>query len=88
LELPAAGLVTFADPETGRELEVQTSDPRVRRDYAAAAAAQRATIARSLRHAGAAHLQLRTDRDWLTDVVRFVVARRRMVAGSMMAAVR
>lgn len=88
LELPAAGLVTFADPETGRELEVQTSDPRVRRDYAAAAAAQRAAIARSLRHAGAAHLQLRTDRDWLTDVVKFVVARRRMVAGSMMATVR
>ena len=25
LELPAAGLVTFVDPESGRELEVQTS---------------------------------------------------------------
>ena len=82
LELPAAGLVTFADPETGRELEVQTSDPRVRREYAAAAVAQRSEIATSLRHAGAAHLQLRTDRDWLTDVVRFVVARRRMLVGS------
>ena len=88
LELPAAGLVTFADPETGRELEVQTSDPRVRRDYAAAAAAQREAIATSLRHAGAAHLQLRTDRDWLTDVVRFVIARRRMVVGSIGTAVR
>jgi uncharacterized protein (DUF58 family) len=77
LELPAAGLVTFADPETGRHLEVQTSSPEVRRNYAAAAAAQRERIASSLRHSGAAHLQLRTDRDWVNDVVRFVLARRR-----------
>ena len=34
-------------------------------------------IAAALRHAGAAHLQLRTDRDWLADVVRFTVARRK-----------
>lgn len=81
LELPAAGLVTFVDPETGRQLEVQTSDRAVRERYAAAAEAQRARIATSLRHAGAAHLQLRTDRDWLTDVVRFVVAQRRTLVG-------
>jgi uncharacterized protein (DUF58 family) len=88
LELPAAGLVTFADPETGRQVEVQTSDPKVRRDYAEAAAAQRAAIDLGLRHAGAAHLQLRTDRDWLSDIVRFVVARRRMVVGAVGAGVR
>ena len=29
-----------------------------------------------LRQAGVDHLQLRTDRDWLLDLVRFVVARR------------
>jgi uncharacterized protein (DUF58 family) len=83
LELPAAGLVTFADPETGQQLEVQTSREDVRARYAAAAAAQRQRIATGLRHAGAAHLQLRTDRDWLADVVRFVLARRRSAAGTM-----
>jgi len=88
LDLPAAGLVTFADPETGRRLEVQTSDARLRARYAAAAAAQRERIATALRHAGAAHLQLRTDRDWLTDVVRFVVARRKFVIGAVGAGVR
>ncbi len=82
LELPAAGLVTFVDPESGRELEVQTSSPAVRRDYAAAAAAQRALIATALRHSGAGHLQLRTDRDWLNDVVRFVLARRRFAGAA------
>jgi uncharacterized protein (DUF58 family) len=61
---------------------VQTARPDIRARYAAAAAAQRDRIATTLRHAGAAHLQLRTDRDWLTDVVRFVVAQRRALVGS------
>ena len=88
LLLPAAGLVTFVDPETGRELEVQTSDHAVQARYAAAAAAQRARIATALRHAGAAQLQLRTDRDWLADVVRFVLAQRRFVLGAIGSGVR
>jgi uncharacterized protein (DUF58 family) len=78
LELPSAGLMTFVDPESGRELEVQTSSASVRKDYAAAAQAQRAGIATALRHAGAAHLQLRTDRDWVEDVVRFVLTQRQI----------
>jgi uncharacterized protein (DUF58 family) len=88
LELPAAGLVTFADPESGRQLEVQTSDRAVRERYAAAAAAQRARVVAGLRHAGAAHLQLRTDRDWVTDVVRFVIAQRQLGRGAVGTAVR
>ena len=88
LELPAAGLVTFVDPETGRQLEVQTSDRALRAKYAAAATRQRERIATGLRHAGAAHLQLRTDREWITDVVRFVIARRKFVVGAVGAGVR
>jgi uncharacterized protein (DUF58 family) len=88
LELPAAGLVTFVDPETGAELEVQTSDRKLRAKYAAAASRQRERITTGLRHAGAAQLQLRTDRDWITDVVRFVIARRKFVVGAVGAGVR
>jgi uncharacterized protein (DUF58 family) len=88
LELPAAGLVTFVDTETGRQLEVQTSDRRLRSQYAAAASRQRERIATGLRHAGAAHLQLRTDRDWISEVVRFVIARRKVVVGAVGAGVR
>jgi uncharacterized protein (DUF58 family) len=88
LELPAAGLVTFQDTETGREIEVQTSDSGVRARYAAAAQLQRERIATALRHAGAAHLQLRTDRDWINDVVRFVIAQRHFVVGAVGAGVR
>jgi uncharacterized protein (DUF58 family) len=76
LELPAVGLLTLVDPETGRHVEVQTSRKRVRERYAAAASAQRDDIATALRRAGVEHLQLRTDRDWVLDMVRFVAARR------------
>jgi uncharacterized protein (DUF58 family) len=76
LELPDVGVLTLADPETGVLHEVQTADPRLRRRYAEAAGRQRAEIARALRAAGAAHLRLRTDTDWLLDIVRFVAAQR------------
>jgi uncharacterized protein (DUF58 family) len=80
LDLPPAGLVTFVDPESGDQLEVQTSDSDLRQRYAVAARDQRVQIASMLRRAGADHLQLRTDSDWLSDIVKFVVTRRRGVA--------
>ncbi|HET6532889.1 MAG TPA: DUF58 domain-containing protein [Actinoplanes sp.] len=76
LELPDVGVLTLADPETGVLHEVQSADPVLRRRYAEAAGEQRAAIARALRAAGAAHLRLRTDTDWLLDMVRFVAAQR------------
>ncbi|MDG4788486.1 DUF58 domain-containing protein [Micromonospora sp. WMMD1102] len=76
LELPDVGVLPVVDPETGELHEVQTADPKLRRRYAAAAAAQRGAIAHELRAAGAAHLRLRTDSDWLLDMVRFVAAQR------------
>jgi uncharacterized protein (DUF58 family) len=77
LELPDVGLLSMVDPETGAYLEVQTSDADLRRRFAEAAAAQRSAIASAVRVAGADHLQLRTDRDWLRDLVTFVDQRRR-----------
>jgi uncharacterized protein (DUF58 family) len=81
LALPDVGLLTVVDPESGQTLEVPTGDADFRRRFADGAAEQRASIARALRRAGAGHLQLRTDRDWLMDVVRFVADRRRAGTG-------
>ena len=75
--LPAVGLLTLVDPESGELLEVQTSDPRLRERYAAAARAQGQAHAEAVRKAGATMLVLSTDRDWLRDIVRYVVAKRR-----------
>ena len=68
------------DPVTGEQRDVPTADRRLRERYAAAAAEQRADIAAAIRRAGADHLILRTDRDWLLDVVRFVASRRQRVS--------
>jgi uncharacterized protein (DUF58 family) len=76
-DLPPVGLLTLVDPETGERLEVHTSDRKLRARFAAAAAEQAEGKARAVRGAGAAHLVLSTDRDWLMDIVRFVVGRRR-----------
>jgi uncharacterized protein (DUF58 family) len=81
IELPPVGLVTLVDTETGRRVEVQTASEKVRARFAEAAARQRAAIARDIRTAGAEHVVLRTDRDWLLDLAGFVVSRKRRRAG-------
>ena len=80
VELPDVGTVVLSDPETGKQREVETT-PVLRREYAAAAAAHRDEVATALRRAGCAHLTLRTDSDWIADLVRFVVARKRGWSG-------
>jgi uncharacterized protein (DUF58 family) len=80
LELPDVGTVVLADPETGRQREV-TITPLLAREFAAAAAEHREQVAAALRRCGAAHLTLRTDSDWIADVVRFVLARKRAWSG-------
>jgi uncharacterized protein (DUF58 family) len=81
LELPAVGLVTLFDPETGRSKEVSTS-VALRAAFAKASAEHRAQVAAGLRGAGAAHLVLRTDGDWIADVLRFIVGRKRGWTGA------
>ncbi|WP_020673577.1 DUF58 domain-containing protein [Amycolatopsis nigrescens] len=80
VDLPDVGTVVLADPETGRQREVHAS-ALLRKEFAAAAQAHRSEVARALRQAGAAHLVLRTDSDWIADTVRFVVARKRRWSG-------
>jgi uncharacterized protein (DUF58 family) len=76
LELSDVGILVVADPETGELHEIQTSDRRLRERYAAAARREREAVAGAIRAAGAAHLRLRTDSDWVLDIVRFVAAAR------------
>jgi hypothetical protein len=68
LELPAVGDVWMVDPETGRQLVVNTSRRSVRRRFKAAAAAEREEVAAALRRAGADHVVLSTGGDWLRDL--------------------
>ena len=79
LALPDVGILSVVDPRTGRTREVATGSKKLRDRYQVAAATQRTVIAEAIRAAGVDHLVLRTDRDWLLDVVRFVADRRARV---------
>lgn len=76
LTLPNVGMLAVVDPETGASSLVPTGSRRLRERYARAAAAHRADVSAALRRAGAGHLYLRTDSDWVLDVVRYVSAAR------------
>jgi uncharacterized protein (DUF58 family) len=76
VELPDVGDVILQDAESGVTREF-TIDAQLRDDFEKAAAAHRAEVARTLRRCDAPLLTLRTDRDWIADVVRFVASRRR-----------
>jgi uncharacterized protein (DUF58 family) len=76
VELPDVGDVILQDAESGVTKEF-TIDEKLRDDFERAAAAHRAEVARTLRRCDAPLLSLRTDRDWISDVVRFVSNRRR-----------
>ena len=82
IDLPDIGTVVLADPETGKQREVHAS-ALLRKEFGAAAHAHRLAVAKELRRSGAAHLVLRTDSDWIADMVRFVVARKRGWSGGV-----
>jgi uncharacterized protein (DUF58 family) len=88
LSLPDVGVLRLVDPETGRHLEVQTRSKALRERYAAAASARRSAHAAEVRRAGAGHVVLRTDRDWLVDLATFLATRRRLRAAGRAALVR
>lgn len=79
LTIPDVGLIEVFDPETGDIRELNTRSAHVRDAFAAEAQAQRARMARDIRDTGADHLVLRTDSDWLLDLVRFVAMRRERI---------
>lgn len=77
LELPDVGLIDLVDPESGRTLEIQSSNADVRNKFAALAMAQRAEHESAIRGAGSDHLFLRTDQDWLLELAKFIGLRKR-----------
>jgi uncharacterized protein (DUF58 family) len=76
-ELPRIGELWLIDAETGRQLRVDTHDDRLRARFAAAAAEERAELARTLASAGVRHLVLSTAGDWLRPLASFLRRRER-----------
>jgi uncharacterized protein (DUF58 family) len=75
-ELPALGVLWLVDPETGRQLRVDTNSRRLRQRFAARAAEERGDLACELRRAGADHVVLSNAGDWLRELSKYLDRRR------------
>lgn len=83
LSLPDLGLVPLRDAETGEQLWVDTHDAGFRQRFARIAAAREDTLRTALAKAGVDALELSTDDDLATAILRFTDLRKRRVrAGS------
>jgi len=76
-ELPDVGEVWLVDPETGRQVRVDTRSAALRERFAAAAAEERSGVARVLTALGVPHVVLSTQGDWLRALAVFLRRRRR-----------
>jgi uncharacterized protein (DUF58 family) len=71
-ELADVGELRLVDPESGRQLRVDTSDARLRERFAEAAAEERSGLVRMLAAAGVRHVALKTEGDWLRELAAFL----------------
>jgi uncharacterized protein (DUF58 family) len=74
-EIPAIGIVTFEDPETGAQVEVDTTSKRLRQRYRAAAAAQRARLLADLRASRAQLLEISTSEPVISQLISYLRTR-------------
>jgi uncharacterized protein (DUF58 family) len=76
-ELPPVGLVDLTDAETGETVTVDTRDPAARQAFAERTRARRERTAALLRRAGAGHVPVRTDADYVEPLIEFFRTRAR-----------
>ncbi|HET9074198.1 MAG TPA: DUF58 domain-containing protein [Solirubrobacteraceae bacterium] len=69
-ELPAVGRLALVDPESGRLIQVDTSNRRLRERFAAIETQRRELVHRELRRLRVHHVSLSTDGPWLRDLGR------------------
>lgn len=69
-EIPRLGPLRLRDMETGRTVLVDTSDPRFQERFAGAVTQDDAARSALLARAGARHLRVATDEDWMLPLAR------------------
>ncbi len=69
--LPDAGVVRFVDPESGVEVEADTSDPQLRAAYAERVCEERAARSAAFRRARVDEIAVRTDRGYARELLAF-----------------
>lgn len=79
-ELPDVGLALMEDLETGELVEVDTSDARVRAEYAGLVLRQHARREQLFRKMRIDHLTVRTDHDYVRPIAEFFRMRQQRMA--------
>ncbi|MBL9174939.1 MAG: DUF58 domain-containing protein [Verrucomicrobiales bacterium] len=72
LELPDVGLALVQDSETGELLEIDTSDPEIRKGWAAAAESRAKQLVMTFRRGQVPELDIRTDEPWPHRLQKFL----------------
>ena len=70
--LPDLGELWLVDPESGRQIRVDTRDAKLRHRFATAAAEDRRTLARTFTSLSVRHVVLTTEGDWLRPLAAFL----------------
>ncbi len=78
-ELPDVGWLTLEDAESGAQVELDTSDPAVRRGYREVAAARAKSLHRAIHSAGVDLLDLSTDTSYIPPLMSFFGKRQRRI---------
>ena len=77
MELPGAGLVKLTDAESGEQILVDTASAAARKKFETAARARQLALRDTLARLDIDQIDVRTDRDYLHDVIRFFQTRER-----------
>ena len=77
MDLPNAGLVELSDAETGKFFMVDTASPRIRRTYSEKAHAMVDSRASTFGSIGVDHIDIRTDKPYVEELIKFFRTRRR-----------
>jgi uncharacterized protein (DUF58 family) len=75
--LPDLGLITMRDAESGEQLLVDTSNAKFRQRFAQIAAQRETQLRQSLARAGVDTLELSTEDDLVSAILRFTEMRKR-----------
>jgi uncharacterized protein (DUF58 family) len=77
LDIPNAGLVQLSDTETGEQILVDTASSAARKKFNTAARARHLELKATLARLNIDQIDVRTDRDYMIDLIRFFQTRGR-----------
>lgn len=75
--LPDVGWITLEDAESGEQVDINTSDPAIRNNYAELAMERRVQLNRAIRSSGVDLLELSTDSSYVPPLLSFFKSRMR-----------